>query len=328
MKKKIIASALVIANLFSLASCSQLEGLFSNSAKEAEALAETEEGVYESVEAITEALANCDYDTFQRYCKNNAKTVQRAMPLIDEDNDNPKKDLMVRNMIAATITSEIDEDSFEAVPKSPSSSVDVTFSYKDYHQVLKQCDLFVNPGDFNSRLEEVTDTVDITITLNFQQEDNEYLLVNASDLAQLYDCDDTDLNYMNSFFDMVDDIYMTGENWNPAAQAYVDTNTFEIVLVLNEQASDYIWQYIYRVALEESYFEWTDIYISGEIIEKYPTEIHIVYTQDELFDNGFYVIAFYNYYDDTVIGYEFDVYKTYDATSAETSEEVIETESE
>ena len=133
---------------------------------------------------------------------------------------------------------------------------------------------------------------------------------------------------MDSFFDMVDDIYMTGENWNPAAQAYVDTNTFEIVLVLNEQASDYIWQYIYRVALEESYFEWTDIYISGEIIEKYPTEIHIVYTQDELFDNGFYVIAFYNYYDDTVIGYEFDVYKTYDATSAETSEEVIETESE
>ena len=324
MKKKIIASALVIANIFSLASCS----LFNNKAKESEALAEIEDGVYESVEAITESLANCDYDTFQRYCKNNPKTVKKAMPLIEEDDSNPKKDLLVRNMIAATITSEIDEDSFEASVLSTSSSIDVTFSYKDYHQVFKKCDLFVNPGDFNSRLEEVTDTVDITITLNFQQEDNEYLLVNASDLAKLYDYDDTDLDYMDSFFDMVEDIYMTGDNWDPAAGAYIDTNTFEIVLVLSEQASEYIWQYIYRVALEESYFEWTDIYISGEVIEHYPTEIHIVYTQDEIFDTGFYVIAFYNYYDDQVIGYEFDVYKTRNSESAETSEEVIETESE
>jgi len=306
MKKKITATILVLSVLASLTGCSIPEGIFGANANE-EAIAEAEEGVYESVDAIAGALAACDYDVLKRNCVNEARVVKNSMPVVDKDETD--KSLIVKNMIASTITYQIYDGSFETDLKGGTSSVKVIFSYANYHRVLNDCEIFVNPGDFNSRLAEVEDKINIILDLEFQQHMNEYLLVNASDLVEVYDYDDTQLKYMDSFFDMVDDIYMTGEGWDPVTESYCDTDTFECVLVLNEQASDYIWQYVY-VICEESWPDWTDIYISGWITDRYPNEIHITYTHDEIFEDGYYIIIFYNDYDENMIWYEFDVYKT------------------
>ena len=327
MKKKIIATILVLANVMTMAACTPFDFITSNTTRDTEEEEEEEdddsdpsdvkEAVFESVDDIATALAKCNLDSFKRHCDGNTGKIEELMPVDDTDyaDDDAKmdKDLVVRNMIASTITYEIDEKSFNKGFMGSTCSVDVTFSYKDYYKVLEQKETFINPGDFNAMLEEVTDTVDNKITLEFKKHYNEYLLTNANDLAVLYDYKDTELKYMRSLFDMVDRIYMTGPGWDEATDSYIDTNTFEIVLELNEQASEYIWQYVYRVSLE-GYPNWTHLYTSDTVTDRYPTEIRITYTQDELFDDGFYCILFYNYYDDTIIGYEFDVYNTQDGT--------------
>ena len=328
MKKKIIATVLVLANVMTMAACTPFDFITSNTTEETEEdddgddddendTSDTEAAVFETVDDIATALAKCNYDSFQRYCDGDIDKVAKLMPVDDTDYDDENaemdKDLVVRNMIASTITYEIDEKSFNKGFMGSTCSVDVTFSYKDYYKVLEQKESCINPGDFNAMLEEVTDTIDTKITLEFKKHYNEYLLTNGNDLAVLYEYEDTELNYMRSLFDMVDRIYMTGPGWDDATDSYYDTNTFEIVLELNEQASEYIWQYVYRVSLE-GYPSWTHLYTSDTVTDRYPTEIRITYTQDELFADGFYCILFYNYYDDTIIGYEFDVYNTQDGT--------------
>lgn len=315
MKRKIIASVLIMSNLLVLASCmsqpkatSPFDDDDDDDAddKRDNAPSSIEEGVFDTIDEIAEALAECDYDSFKKYCEADADYIRDAMPVVDESTEKATKQELVENMIAATITYEIDKDSFQSTFLG-ASSVDVTFSYKDYRKASEMKDGFINPGDFNTVLGNVTDTVDFTLTLNFQKHYNEFFLQNPEGLTVLYDYTDTELNYI-SIFDMVDDIYLTGADYDPETESYYATDTFEIVLVLNEEASKYVWQYKYRVSIE-TYPEWTHLYRSEKITEYNPTEIHVTYTADQIFEDGYYVILFYNYYDDMIIGMEFDVYK-------------------
>ena len=315
MKRKIIASVLIMSNLLVLASCmsqpkatSPFDDDDDDDAddKRDNAPSSIEEGVFDTIDEIAEALAECDYDSFKKYCEADADYIRDAMPIVDESTEKATKQELVENMIAATITYEIDKDSFQSTFLG-ASSVDVTFSYKDYRKASEMKEGFINPGDFNTVLGNVTDTVDFTLTLNFQKHYNEFFLQNPEGLTVLYDYTDTELNYI-SIFDMVDDIYLTGADYDPETESYYATDTFEIVLVLNEEASKYVWQYKYRVSIE-TYPEWTHLYRSEKITEYNPTEIHVTYTADQIFEDGYYVILFYNYYDDMIIGMEFDVYK-------------------
>ena len=315
MKRKIIASVLIMSNLLVLASCmsqpkatSPFDDDDDDDAddKHDNAPSSIEEGVFDTIDEIAEALAECDYDSFKKHCEADADCIRDAMPIVDESTEKATKQELVENMIAATITYEIDKDSFQSTFLG-ASSVDVTFSYKDYRKASEMKEGFINPGDFNTVLGNVTDTVDFTLTLNFQKHYNEFFLQNPEGLTVLYDYTDTELNYI-SIFDMVDDIYLTGADYDSETESYYATDTFEIVLVLNEEASKYVWQYKYRVSIE-TYPEWTHLYRSEKITEYNPTEIHVTYTADQIFEDGYYVILFYNYYDDMIIGMEFDVYK-------------------
>ena len=314
MKKKIIATLLILANVMSLASCASKPKTTSpfddddddEEVEETEKASSIEEGVFNTVDKIAESLADCDYEEFKKYCSVEPETVGKAMPVIDESTEKATKEELVKSMIASTITYKIDTDSFNTSLWGK-STVDVTFSYKDYHKVFDIKNEFINPGDFNTVLGDITDTVDFTLTLEFQKNYNEFYLQNSDIFTVLYDYKDTQLKYI-SLFDMVDDIYLTGVGYDEETESYYATDTFEIVLVLNEQASKYVWQYRYRVSIETSP-EWTHLYRSDKITEHNPTEIHVTYTADQIFEDGYYVILFYNYYDDLIIGMEFDVYK-------------------
>ncbi len=331
MKKKIIATLLILANVMSLASCmskpkttSPFDDDEDEEEEETEKTSSIEEGVFNTVDKIAQSLADCDYESLKKYCAAEPEAIGKAMPAIDESTEKASKDELVKNMIASTISYKIDVDSFETSFWGK-NTVDVTFSYKDYHKVFDIKNEFINPGDFNTVLGDITDTVDFTLTLEFQKNYNEFYLENSDILTVLYDYKDTKLKYI-SLFDMVDDIYLTGVDYDEETESYYATDTFEIVLVLNEQASKYVWQYKYRVSIE-TYPEWTHLYRSDKITVHNPTEIHVTYTADQIFEDGYYVILFYNYYDDTIIGMEFDVYKdTKEVVLARTTAGTIETE--
>ena len=315
MRRKITAILLILANVLTLASCQSFGKEPQSSIRnrdDDDTPSHAQVNVFKAVEKITSALADCDEDIVE-YCEGNTEGLLEIMPVVDddttqEDYQKPDQTLVAKNMIAATISYEIDEKSFDAGFLGKSASVTVKFTYKDYRWAISQRDLFMNPGDFNDILYKTPTTKENKLTLEFKRSGNEYLLTNPEVLVVLYDYDMDGLEFMRSIFDMVDNIYLTGDNYDPKTDSYYHTNTFEIVLELNDQAQEYIWQYIYRV-VEETSPKWTNIYQSGTITENYPKEIRVVYTQDEIFTDGFYAILFYNYYDDTIIGMEFNVYE-------------------
>lgn len=333
MKNKLIASVLILANVFTLASCS----IFGNTVETDTSGADVDdphytasEKVYKAVNGLTDALVACDYESFESYCADTPSKMKTAMPSLDEaalydDNkeNDPENELVVRHMIASTITSTIDVDSFKEKSKGNICLIDVKYSYKDYNVILEKREKFINTEDFKSLLTGVSDTVDCTITLEFSLTKGGIVLNNPDDLTAVYDYGNTDFEYMESLFDMVDKIYMTGANWDQLTDSYYNTDTFEIVLTIDEPGEWFVWNYKYRVA-SETEPKWTDYYISEYITEVDPTEIHITYTADKPFEEGLYCILFYNSYDSTIVGYEFNVYSSKpDMTvTSETSEEV------
>ena len=361
MKKKVIATVLILANLMTLASCSQAAGSDSpKSRKTAEAFDDDEEEeeaddddkgdnkvaedkIYNCIDKIAETIAECDYDGFSELCTYEPYEVRSVMPIVVEVEDvnyndqymrkNPSEMLRVKNAIAATTTYEIDKSSFKSNLWAKECTVDVTFSYKDFSSVLEQREKFLGFADFNMLLTEVEETVDLDMTLKFTKDDDgHYLLANGRDFAEVYEYDLPELEFMDNVFDTISDSYMTGPGWDPVTETYTDTNTFEFVIELDEYASDYVWQYKYRVA-EETSPEWTPLYTSEKIIDRYPTEIHLTYTQEENIPTGFYVFFIYDMQSGTIYGWEFNVINTAETASVNTvigtvteTEETAETE--
>ena len=343
MKKKVIATVLILANLLTLASCSQASNSDTpKSRKTAEAFDDddeeaaddeeekdngsgkiAEERIYNCIDKLATTLAECDYDGFCELCTYTPYEVRSVMPVVYEvettDYDDyyiqrqPSEMLRVKNAIAATTTYEIDKSSFKANLWAKECSVNVTFSYKDFSSVIDQRDKFLGAADFNMLLAEVEDTVDVELTLEFTKEDDgHYLLANGRDIAEIYEYDIPTLEFMNNIFDTIEDSYMTGPGWDPVTETYTDTNTFEFVIELDENASNYVWQYKYRVA-EETSPEWTPLFTSEKIVDRYPTEIHLTYTQEENIPTGFYVFFIYDMQSGTIYGWEFDVVNTAEA---------------
>lgn len=332
MKKRLIASILILANVFSLASCN----LFGNTDETDNSGIDiddphytTSEKVYKAVNLVSEALAACDYDAFASYCADKPSKMKDAMPSLDEEalydddkENDPENELIIRHMIASTITSSIDVDSYEEKAKGNTCLIDVEFSYKDHNAILEKREKFVNTDDFKNLLNGVSDTVKVTVTMEFSLTKGGIVLNNPDDLTVVYDYKNTDLEYMKSLFDMVTDIRMLGDNWDPITDSYTDTDTFEILLTIEEPGEWFVWTYKYRVACETSP-KWTDYYISEYITEVDPTEIHIKYVADDLFEEGFYCILFYNKFDGTIIGYEFDVYRSDSINATSSTTDVV-----
>ena len=117
---------------------------------------------------------------------------------------------------------------------------------------------------------------------------------------------------------------MTGEGWDQKTETYKDTNTFTIVFELDERAPEYVWTYIYALALETQP-EWTYIHISKTIIDENPTEIKITYTQEENFKDGFYCFFIYDQSIKQLVGMEFNVKNTPADAVTGTTESTAET---
>lgn len=341
MRKKAIALILVFANIFTLASCGKPSGRPGPFDDDDNDNPSSEEQILDLADKISKAISECDYRQFKEYCLEEPLKVKDVIPYISENFDPDsdfymKKDdyVLTGNMIASSIKYDIDEDSFKEGFRGRKCSVGVTYSYKDYNKVLDRSLSFLSPAEFNTRLYEINDRVDKPFTLEFLKQDGEFFLVNGDELAEIYDYKGIEnIEYAGALFHMVDEMYMTGEGWDPVTESYYDTNSLEIVLKISEQGRAYTWSYRYRVSIE-TWPDWKHLYLSDVIVEEGPEEIRIKYTQEENLEPGFYAILFYSSYDTTIVGMEFDVYnsqipetpETADSTGITDTEEITETD--
>ena len=322
MREKLTAAILILACVMSLASCTVPKTTEDTEAQETETTEEkelsfAEEKIYENIGKIAAALANCDSEDLSKRCVSTPYEVIGLMPVVEEEDEDDlsykvtDNMLLIKNMIASTITYKIDETSYKAKVFDKKYSVDVTFSYKDYSKVAKMRDKFLGAADFNTLMAEEESTIDQVFTLEFVKRDNHFLLSNADDLARLYIYDLPELEFMRNHFDMIEGSYMTGPGWDAYTESYYDTNTFEFVVELDAYASNYIWRYVYLIS-EETDPEWNRIYLSDTIVDKYPTGIHLTYTQEENFSTGFYCFIIYDLQSKEIYGWEFNVYNSED----------------
>ena len=295
--KKAIALLVMLSIITSLVSCSLK--------KERQAEVDSEP-VIETTKKIADALKRCDIDDLEKYCDDNTEDIKKAMPYVDVDSKTSEK-TFIKKAIASTLEYEIDEDSFESSKRGQKCSLDVEFTYKDYNEIIDED--FFDIEAFKSRLNGVSETVDIKVTLKFEEDDDNFILVNSDELTELYEYKGANIKIMDDMFDMVENIYMTGDNWDPDTESYYNTNTFEMVLEISEEGQNYDWEYAYKVALETA-DDWPTLEMSQFTVVEGPEEIRIIYTQDEIIPEGFYCILVYNTHDSAVIGMEFDVYET------------------
>ena len=328
MREKVTAAILTLACVMSLASCSVPKTTDdTEDAEDQDIVTEddgshsySEEKIYENIDKIADDLADCDFEDLCSRCVSTPYAIQNLMPVIEEEEEEDEDDysykitdnmLIIKNMIASTITYEIDETSYKAKALEKKYSVDVTFSYKDYSKVLRMRDKFLGVADFNTLMAEEESRIDQVFTLEFVKKDKHYLLANADDLASLYAYDIPELDFMKNHFDMIVDSYMTGPGWDAYTESYYDTNTMEFVIELDGYADDYIWRYRYLIS-EETEPEWTRVYLSDIIVDRYPTGIHLTYTQEENFSSGFYCFIIYDVQSGEIYGWEFNVYNSGD----------------
>ena len=315
MFKKVISMMLALACVLSMASCS----IFDKPKETEETSKESrtsgvKEEVFSTIDKIGDALANCDLEKFTENCVASSREMEKKMPVITDDDNviDYKKSKTTQawklcNLIATSITYEIDEKSFKGGIWGSKCSVDVKFSYKDYKKVKEMKEQFMGPAEFNTLLRDVTETVDETYTLEFvkAEKGRHFVLANPDVLASVYNYDVGDVKFFK-LFDMVKRSYLEGDGYDKTTDTYSNTNSFTIVFELDERAKDYTWTYIYALALETEP-NWTYIYTSKTVIDKNPTEIRITYTQDNNFEDGFYAFFIYDQNNKQLVGQEFHV---------------------
>ena len=329
MRKKLISIVLVLANVLTLASCQVFDKPDETAASKETKTSGAKEEVFHTIEKIGTALADCDLEKFTENSVASSREIERKMPVVTEEDDDYKTpritdEWRLMNMIASTITYEIDEDSYKGGIWGSKCSVDVKFSYKDYRRVKMSKNEFLGPAEFNTLLRDTTETIDQTFTLEFVKGDSgkHYVLANPDDLAAVYDYRVSDVKFFKQF-DMIKKCYMTGDGYNEKTGDYSNTNSFTIVFELDNRAENYIWTYIYAVVLETKP-DWTYLYTSKTVIDKNPNEIRITYTQDQNFEDGFYAFFIYDQTNKQLIGQEFYVKNT----PAETTPDVTDSTSE
>ena len=313
MRKKVISMILVLANVISLASCSIFGEPDATLPSKDGKTSPVKEEVFSTIEKIGNSLADCNFEKFTDNCVASTREIEKKMPVLtDDDSTDYKKPKLTNewklmNLIASSITYDIDEKSFKGGIWGSKCSVDVTFSYKDYKIVKGMKDEFLGPAEFNTLLRDISETVDNKFTLEFVKDESgkHYVLANPDVLAPVYDYDVSDVKFFK-LFSMIKRSYLEGDGYDKATDTYSNTNSFTIVFELDERAKDYVWTYIYAVVLETEP-NWTYIYTSKSIIDQNPNEIRITYTQDKNFEDGFYAFFIYDQANKQLVGQEFYV---------------------
>ena len=294
MKKRSVISVLMLGCMaFELCACAKKidEDEFNDS-------------VIDLTEEICDALLGLDCDAIDEVSTHPNRKLRELMPLNDDPDSDDSRVLASKQAVAATIDYEIDEDSLDSDPKEGTASIDVEFTYTDYSDIQDAID-YVSPREFENALDDVDDIKKINITLEFETEEEELKLTNATELDQVYDFDDLNVTYIDSIFDLVDETYLLGAAYNADDESYYNTTTLEMMIVINERGQNLAWTYKYKVCRD-----WEQIYISDWITEQSPSEIHVVYQSDTVLEPGNYQLLVYEPDNVTIIGFEVDVYAT------------------
>lgn len=167
--------------------------------------------------------------------------------------------------VADTISYEVDEESVEVDKED--ASVDVVFTMVDYEKALK--DDYSDIDEVLDLIGDCDDTKEVTITFEFEKDDDEWLLTNLKDkgFGKLFDYCTYELDIMGELFDMFSYSETVAGDW------YVDSWFY-----FEDDITDYSGLIFYDVYYNGS------VILSGQTAEVYDTYFYCTYEDPDYND--------------------------------------------
>ena len=169
MKKinKTVAVLLTVSMLMSLGACQD----------------KSMDEVLDLAEDVANYTCDRDYKKLSKLTEDGDEKLEEIFEGIEEDD--------FREVVASTLTFEFDEDSLEKKGKT-GYSVEVTFSYVNYAEVLEDEDV-VTLSEFEDAVDDCDEMIEESVTLEFQKDGSDLIFVNIEDLEDLFPYWDEDL---------------------------------------------------------------------------------------------------------------------------------------
>ena len=167
--------------------------------------------------------------------------------------------------VSDTISYEVDEESVEVDKED--ASVDVVFTMVDYEKALK--DDYSDIDEVLDLIGDCDDTKEVTITFEFEKDDDEWLLTNLKDkgFGKLFDYCSYELDIMGDLFDMFSYSETVAGDW------YVDSWFY-----FEDDITDYSGLIFYDVYYNGS------VILSGQTAEVYDTYFYCTYEDPDYND--------------------------------------------
>ena len=216
------------------------------------------------------------------------KNLESAMDL--ESDDDAINDAI--EIILGTMTYEVDEDSLVSDFFGREGSVDVRFSVVDYESVLKDKDVFRDMDEFEEAIEECDDTIDTSITLEFEKADGDIVITNGDEFADLFGFKDIEFSLTGVLLDHILSTDFAGAEYDSGSNTYTDTNSLQVIVELDDIGTEYEWAYSYTVDWNSS-----NVYSSGDLTKREGgDEIVLDYfiDFDGFLDDGSYTFILYD----------------------------------
>jgi len=211
--KKVAAAALAGSMILSCASCA----LFGANKKE----------IIEAADTFAGALVKQDAGKIVKLTneKKNSETAESLEILFNKDMYSADQYEFIK-AVGDTLAYEIDESSVEADKEE--ASVDVVFTMVDYEKALK--DDYSDIDEVKDLLDDCEDTKEVTVTVEFEKDDDEWLVSNlkSKDYGKLFDFYSYELDLVPDLASLID----YTDCWGGAYYIYSD-------VYFTEDISDY-----------------------------------------------------------------------------------------
>jgi len=238
--------------------------------------------VIKSAEELASAITKRDYSKIEALASEGDETLEEILTLPSSCDD----DLAAKEIIASTLTYEVDSDSYAGRAKG--GSVDVIFTYIDYEPVTADV-LFLDYEELEATLSSCEATVEVTLTFDFSKTKEGFVCTNISEAEELFPYASVEFEYALPYSEYAGDITITqadlvgGEYVITADHSSISGN-----LEITGDGCDILWEYYW--VLEDEYGG----YITGCPTQQEVCPTNLYFEAPGSFPNGDYAISFYS----------------------------------
>ena len=241
--------------------------------------------VIERADQLASAITKRDYSKIEALASEDDEALEEILTLPSSSDD----DLAAKELIASTLTYEVDSDSYEG--KMKGGSVDVIFTYVDYEPVTSDV-LFLDIEELEATISSCTSTVEVTLTFDFSKTKEGIVCTNISEAEALFPYASIEFEYALPYSEYAGAITIEGAEYS--AGEYIFTSAPSSIsgnLEITGDGCDILWDYYWIIEDEH-----------GGYIDGGPTQTEICpsnlyfdspYT-DRIYPNGTYSISFYS----------------------------------